>query len=145
MPAMRRLAPCLLLLCVACTLPSVVDRLEAESPDPALGRPAWVRAPATAGAWLCGALGSAVSIVLLPITWPLAKVADEPLNDDAPQLVWAPVAVGAGAGHFLFGAPFDALDFMFRRAWTDEPAPPVVIPIGDDPPVPPDRADEELR
>lgn len=146
---MRRVALCLC-LCLspaACTLPRVVATLDEDSPSPDLGRPGWVREPATFGAWVGGIAGSVASIITLPITWPISQLADEPLGWGREEFLWAPVSLGASAGHYLVGAPLDSLDFVLRRAWVPAPQdgeltlqPP---PVG--PPEPPPAAADDDR
>ncbi len=119
-----RVAPSLVGLLLAglasCSFPAVTANLREESPPPELGRPAWVTAPANVGSIVGGAVGGIASIVLLPITWPISLLADEPLGHDRDEFLFLPVSIGAGAGHFLFGAPLDTLDWSFRRAWVED-------------------------
>jgi len=119
----RRLVPAALILLGSCTLPRVVEALDAESPPPELGRPSWVRSPARAGSWIGGAIGGLASIVALPVTWPLSQLAEEPLGSDRQEFVWGLTSVGASVGHTIVGAPLDGLDWIFRRAWIDDPSP----------------------
>ena len=67
----RRATEQLALLLPACAIPNTVESLQADAPPPEFGRPAWVRTCAGAGAWVGGVTGGVVSVVLLPITWPL--------------------------------------------------------------------------
>ena len=123
-------------LCSACTVPSTVETLRDEAPPPELGRPAWVRAPAGFGAWIGAAAGAVVSVATLPITYPISLLADEPLGYSRQEFLFAPVTSFASGGHFLLGAPFDMLDYTFRRAWVDTPTPydyeftPMKPPVG---------------
>lgn len=123
-------------LCSACTLPSALDTVRDEAPPPELGRPVWVRAPAGVGAWIGGAVGAVVSIGVLPLSYPISLVAAEPLGYSKQEFLFGPVTMGASSGHFLFGAPFDLVDFTFRRAWVETPTPydydfvPMQPPVG---------------
>ena len=120
---MRRaptLAGLLLAGLASCSFPAVTANLREESPPPELGRPEWVTAPANVGSIVGGAVGGIASIVLLPITWPISLLAEEPLGQDRDEFLFLPVSLGAGAGHFLLGAPFDTLDWSFRRAWIED-------------------------
>jgi hypothetical protein len=80
--------------------------------------------------------GAIASIVLLPITWPITWLADEPLGQAEGEFLFLPVSVGAASGHFLVGAPLDGLDFVFRRAWITRERPtgydytPAPAPVG---------------
>jgi hypothetical protein len=112
-----------ILLASACSLPQVTDDLAQHAPPPDLGRPGYVRVAAQTGAIAGGGIGAVASIVLLPVTWPLSLLAAEPLGVSQQELMFAPVSFGAATGHFLLGAPVDGLDFVVRRAWTDEPEP----------------------
>ena len=84
----------------------------------------WVRAPAAAGAWLGGIVGGAVSIVLLPVNWPLTKLAGEGLCErGSNEFLFWPASVGASIGHCAVGLPFDVVDHVGRRAWGDSSPP----------------------
>ena len=104
-------------LCSACAVPDAVDALGTHAPPAELGRPGWVRGAAGLGGWIGAIGGAVVSIVVLPVTYPVSLLADEPLGYSDTEFLFAPVSMGASAGHFLLGAPPDAVDFMFRRAW----------------------------
>ncbi|MBK8975708.1 MAG: hypothetical protein IPM29_07265 [Planctomycetes bacterium] len=114
-----------------CSLPGTVAELTDQCPSPGGTRPGWVRAPARVGAWIGGALGAVVSIAALPITWPIAALSDDSLGASREEFLFAPVALGAGAGHFVVGAPLDMADYVFHRAWVDEPrdTPPAGRPV----------------
>lgn len=105
----------------ACSFPTVVERIGAESPRAELGRPGWVRAPASAGAWVGGAVGAVAAIPFAIVGWPLGWLAEDGLGKTREEFTYAPVSVGAATGQFLFGAPFDGIDWVFRRAWTEAP------------------------
>ena len=107
----------------ACAVGDTVNRLD-RCPPPEVGRPGWVRASAGTGAWIGGIGGGIVSVVLLPITWPLSLVASDGLGDASRTelMVW-PVSGGAAIGHCLLGLPTDTVDFVFRRAWVGEEMP----------------------
>ncbi|HLQ39199.1 MAG TPA: hypothetical protein VK348_15420 [Planctomycetota bacterium] len=114
----------LLTLAGGCTLPRSIDALQAESPPPEFGRPAWVRTCAGVGAWVGGILGGVVSVVLLPVTYPISLAAGDSFGDwSRSEFLFFPAVGGAASGHFLFGAPPDAVDFLCRRAWVGEPLP----------------------
>lgn len=109
----------------ACAIPETVESLEDRSPPPEFGRPAWVRVPAGVGAWVGGIVGGAVSVVLLPVTWPLSKLAGDGLGEHgSSEFLLFPAMVGASMGHALLGTPPDLVDYVFHRAWT-EPSPPL--------------------
>jgi hypothetical protein len=113
------------LLLGACAIPETIEALDDRSPPPEFGRPAWVRVPAGVGAWVGGILGGAVSIVVLPITYPLSLAADDGLGEHGTaEFVLFPAMVCASVGHALLGTPPDVLDYCFRRAWI-EPSPPL--------------------
>lgn len=138
----------ILLLAPACTVSNAVDKLRDENPPQELGRPGWVRTSAGTGAWVGGAVGMLASVVLLPITYPLSLLADEPLGMAKQEFVWFPTYFGASTGHFLLGAPTDFLDFTFRRVWVGTPPPaeadygfiPMKPPVG--PAAEPPKGDE---
>ena len=124
---MKRPARCwatLSILCLgACSVPGTVERLGDTNPTPQLGRPAWVRAAATTGAAAGGAAGSVVSVALLPVTWPISLLCNDRMTESArSELLWFPATELAAVGHAALGAPADALDYTFRRAWTSDPA-----------------------
>ncbi|MAD33026.1 MAG: hypothetical protein CMJ88_04640 [Planctomycetes bacterium] len=121
---MKRPARCwatLSILCLgACSVPETVERLGDANPTPALGRPAWVRAAATTGATVGGAAGTVVSVALLPVTWPISLLCSDRITDSArSELLWFPATELAAIGHAALGAPADAADYTFRRAWTN--------------------------
>lgn len=106
----------------ACSAPGVVADL-GEAPPPELGRPGWVRTSARVGAWLGAVPGAAVSVVLLPVTYPISLLAEEPLGYSRTEFLFAPVTLGASIGHFALGAPADALHYLGYRAWVTHPRP----------------------
>lgn len=109
----------------SCVIPRTVDRLQERNPPPEFGRPGWVRASAGAGAWVGGVVGGVVSIALLPVTYPLSLLAEDGLGEaGSEELMFFPAIGGAATGQFLFGAPPDLVDFLFRRAWESNPPPP---------------------
>jgi hypothetical protein len=113
----------------ACAIPDTIDALGDRSPAPEFGRPAWVRVPAGIGAWLGGIAGGAVSVVLLPIHWPLSRLARDGLGEQgAAEFLFWPATAGASIGHAALGLPFDAVDYLGRRAWGDS-SPPVTQPV----------------
>jgi hypothetical protein len=105
----------------ACSFPTVVERIADESPRAELGRPGWVRAPASAGAWVGGAVGAVAAIPFAIVGWPLGLLAEDGLGKTREEFTYAPVSVGAATGQFLFGAPLDGIDWVIRRAWTENP------------------------
>ncbi|MBL8749628.1 MAG: hypothetical protein JNK78_10750 [Planctomycetes bacterium] len=110
------------LLCLsACAVADTIETLDDASPPPEFGRPAWVRVCAGAGAWIGGIGGGIVSIVLLPITWPISELAGDGLGEhSASEFMFFPALGGASLGHCLLGTPPDVLDWLFRRAWSDD-------------------------
>ncbi|MFO1053519.1 MAG: hypothetical protein U1F36_15000 [Planctomycetota bacterium] len=123
---MKRLCTALILaLQGSCSLPTLVDAIDAQNPRSDLDRPAWVRAPATAGTWICGAAGAVASLPFLIVSWPIEQLSGDHKGRLDDEWLFAPTSMAAGAGHFLFGAPFDFLDYGFRRAWIDDPAAPL--------------------
>ena len=122
-PMRRAVCISAILLASACTVSDAVHVLEEENPPEALGRPGWVRTSAGTGAWVGGAVGLLASVVLLPFTYPMSLLADEPLGMSKQEFLWFPTYSGASIGHFLLGAPTDFLDFTFYRAWAGTPPP----------------------
>ena len=112
-----------LLLSSACALPTAIESLDATSPPPEFGRPGWVRGAAKVGAWVGGIPGVVASVVLLPVTWPLSKLADDGLGElAADEFVLFPALACASVGHSLFALPCDTVDYLGRRVWS-EPTP----------------------
>lgn len=93
-------------------------------PPPEFGRPAWVRFCAGTGGLIGGIAGAVVSIALLPVSYPLTLAAKDGLGDSSRNelLLW-PVSALSATGHCLLGAPLDGVDYVFRRAWTEDPSP----------------------
>ena len=123
---MRRCSVSILLgfLLGACAIPETIEALDDRSPPPEFGRPGWVRVSAGIGAWVGGILGGVVSIVALPITYPLSLIADDGLGEHASdEFMLFPAMVGASIGHAVLGTPPDLVDYMFRRVWTDSSPP----------------------
>jgi hypothetical protein len=126
-----------------CTLPETVRALDEENPPPELGRPGFVRAAARVGAVLGGVVGSVAAIALLPLTWPISRLAEAPLGYSRDEFMWFPVTSGAAAGHWVLGAPLDVLHYVFYRAWTaDSGGPPGYDFVPAQPPVRPQAAAE---
>lgn len=94
-----------------------------ESPPAELGRPDYVRYAARTGSWIGGVAGAVVSIGTWPVTYPVSQLADEPLGYGKNEFIFFPTMLLASTGHFILGAPLDLVDWLFRRAWIDEPAP----------------------
>jgi hypothetical protein len=112
-----------LLLLGSCAIPDAIGRLE-DCPPTEFGRPAWVRACAGVGGWVGGVLGAVASVVVLPVTWPVSLACGDSMRGQArTEFLFWPVTAGASAGHFMFGATPEALDFAFRRAWVGDAAP----------------------
>lgn len=113
------------LLLGACALPNTIESLDHRAPPPEFGRPGWVRTCAGVGAWVGGIIGGAVSVVLLPVTWPISELAGDGLGEQAGSefMLW-PALTGASFGHAFLGLPADVLDYGFRRVWV-EPSPPL--------------------
>ena len=107
-----------------------LDAFDQESPAPELGRPWWVRTPARVGAYVGGLAGLIVSIVTLPVTFPISLVADESFGQSRTEFILFPAYTGAGAGHFLLGAPFDFVHWIAWRAWVDGPQPASFAEVG---------------
>jgi hypothetical protein len=101
-----------------------VDNLQDHDPPPEFGRPGWVRVIAGAGGWIGGIAGGVVSVVLLPISYPISLLANEGMSENTSEFLWWPAVGGAALGHSLIGTPPDLLDYLFRRAWKSE-SPPV--------------------
>lgn len=121
---MKRASFVLGVLLGACAIPETIESLDDRSPPPEFGRPRWVRVPAQAGAWIGGIVGGAVSIVLLPVTWPLSRIADDGLGEHASsEFMLFPAMVGASLGHALLGTPPDLVDYFGRRVWGDSSPP----------------------
>ena len=121
MPLMKSLLAVSFLAGVtACGLPSIVERIDCESPRAELGRPGWVRLPATAGSWVGGVVGAVASIPVLVVSAPISWLSSDSTGRLGDEFVFAPVGAGAATGHYLLGAPFDSLDWLFRRAWIGE-------------------------
>ncbi len=105
----------------ACHVGDSVRQLDRNSPAPELGRPWLVRAVAGTGGWVGASVGALASVVVLPLTYPISLLADEPLGESKTEFILTPIPVGAASGHFLLGAPLDFVHFLFWRAWVDEP------------------------
>ncbi len=114
-----RAFPCLLgLLLCSCAASGTIDRLGNSCPPSDFGRPGWVRTFAGVGAWTGGILGTVVSIVALPITYPISLLAeDEFAAGGRTEFLMFPASGGAAFGHALLGCPPDVVDYVFRRAW----------------------------
>lgn len=125
-------------LATSCSLPEAVARLEDHAPAPDLGRPAWVQGAARTGAYLGGVIGGAGALVAYPVFKGLSLAAGDALGADADELVWAPVSIGAGAGHVVFGVPCDALSYVFSPSSRVAEGPAIVEatrPVGPGPEV----------
>lgn len=108
----------------ACAATNVVDRYDDLCPPPEFGRPGWVRVFAGVGAWVGAIGGGVVSIVLLPVTYPISLVASDGLGEHSSnEFLFFPALGGAAIGHCLLGTPPDVLDWAFRRVWVgvDDP------------------------
>jgi hypothetical protein len=107
------------LLCCSCAVTNAIDTLAERSPPPEFGRPAWVRTFAGVGAWAGAVVGGVVTVVLLPVTWPLSEIAGEGLGKSKDNVMLFPALTCAAAGHALFGLPVDFVDYSCRRMWVD--------------------------
>lgn len=115
---MRRSVALLALLASACAIPNTIESLDSAQPPPEFGRPAWVRVCAGTGAWVGGITGGLVSIVLLPITWPISELAGDALGEQGKsEFLFFPAMGLAAVGHGFLGMPADVLDWTFRRVW----------------------------
>lgn len=113
------------LLLGACAIPNTIEALDDRTPPPEFGRPTWVRTCAGVGAWIGGIAGGVVSVVLLPVTWPISQLAGDGLGEQASsEFMLFPAMTCASFGHAFLGLPADVLDYGFRRAWM-EPSPPL--------------------
>ncbi len=102
------------LLLGACAIPNTIAGLDTTSPPPAFGRPGWVRFCGSVGAWVGGLAGGVVSIVTLPVTYPISLLAGDGLADNGKsEFLLFPAMAGAAIGH----GPSDSVDYVFRRAW----------------------------
>ncbi len=98
-------------------------------------------------------VGTLVSIVLLPVNYPLSLAADEPLGLSTQEFRYYPTYLGAATGHFLLGVPLDFLDFTFHRAWVGTPSPaekdyaftPMEPPMGPEAEPPTSSEGEEIK
>ncbi len=114
------------LLFASCAIPTTIECLGDRCPPPELGRPGWVRGCAGVGAWIGGIFGGALSIVLLPINYPLSLLAEDGLGENGKNefLLW-PAMGCASIGHAFLGGPPDIVDYVFHRAWVNNPEDPV--------------------
>ena len=152
-PMRRAVCGFLLLLASACAVPTAVDLLQDENPPAELGRPDWVRTTAGAGAWIGGVVGTLISVILLPVNYPLSLASEEPLGMAKQEFLWYPTYMGAATGHFLLGVPVDFLDFTFHRAWVGTPSPaemdygftPMEPPMGPEAEPPTSDEGEEIK
>ena len=93
-----------------------------ELPDPQTGRSQLVTTPATLGGIVGFVVGVPASVAALPITYSVHRVeqARAPLRADLLSTLLFPSFVFWRAGTLLLGAPFDALEFLSWRLWTDD-------------------------
>ncbi|MCR9246084.1 MAG: hypothetical protein NXI31_13715 [bacterium] len=107
-----------LFLCSGCAVSHGIDSLASACPPPEFGRPVYVRAIAGTGAWVGGIAGGIVSIVALPVTYPISLLAEDSLGETGQsEFLFFPALGAASVGHTLFGGAADILDYTFRRAW----------------------------
>lgn len=124
MTTKRALVLPLTMLLGGCAIQGAVETLRDHSPPPEFGRPYAVRLCAGVGGWIGAAVGGVVSIVALPITWPLSKLAGDGLGEHtSDEFLLFPATTLAAAGHCLLGTPADILDWTFHRAWVKAPDP----------------------
>lgn len=112
------------LLLGACAIPNTIAGLGDTSPPPEFGRPGWVRFCGSVGAWVGGLGGGVLSIVALPVTYPLSLLAGDNLADNGKnEFLLFPATTLAAIGHAMLGGGTDVLDYTFRRAWvgSDDP------------------------
>jgi hypothetical protein len=130
-----------LFACGGCAIPTAIGSFDEACPPPELGRPQWVRVGAEAGTWIGGAIGGVLSIVGLPVTWPLSLLAGDKLGDSGKtEFLFFPALSGAAVGHGFLGGACDVVDFVFYRGWCGEegvvgeyelvPQPEPVLPPG---------------
>ncbi len=118
---MRRTIVLGALLLGSCAVSQAVNSLGEASPPPAFGRPLWVRAFATTGAWLGGTIGTVVSIATLPVTYPISLLGDDELGDTGEmEFLLFPAISGASIGHAFLGGAADVVDYTLYRAWVDD-------------------------
>lgn len=93
-----------------------------ELRDERTGRTLFVRTPATVGGIVGFAVGLPVSVVALPITYPVYAYQKDvtPMRADPVSTLLFPSFVLWRAGT-LVGAPFDALEWAFWRVWQGTP------------------------
>jgi outer membrane biosynthesis protein TonB len=96
---------------------STVALLDEYDPAPDLGRPGWIRTTAGFSAWVGGAVGFVVSLAVLPVTYPVSLLMDEPLGYARNEFRFLPVGMCASGMHYALAAPLDAMDFILRRGW----------------------------
>jgi hypothetical protein len=115
-----RLAACLCAtLLASCAIPNTIGKLGEHDQPPELGRSRWVRVCAGTGAWVGGVIGGVVSVVLLPIDYPLSLLASDGLGERTrSDFLWWPALGGAAFGHAALGGPADVLDYLGYRVWT---------------------------
>lgn len=96
-----------------------------ELRDERTGRTIVVRAPATIGGIAGFAVGAPVSVVALPVTWPVYRYqkATAPLRADPTSTFLFPSFLLWRAGTMILGAPFDAAEWLVYRAWIAAPTP----------------------
>lgn len=117
------------LVALACALAlsgcgTLSDFATLETPPGDYGRPAVVRGVARAGTYVGSTVGIVASVVFwLPIQG-LTALVDEPLGYTAKEWNYLPLAACGSAGHYLFGAPAEAVDWLVRGAWVDRLEPP---------------------
>jgi hypothetical protein len=85
--------------------------------DPRTGRGLFTRTPANFGAVTGFVVGVPISIVALPVTWPVYQMQSEPRDALSTFLFPSFVLLHVGT---LVGAPFDLLEWTFWRSWQPE-------------------------
>lgn len=117
---LRRSGALLLLSAVLGGCAGVVQYTD-ELPDPQTGRSQFVTTPATLGGIVGFVVGVPASVAALPITYSVHRVeqARAPLRADLLSTLLFPSFVLWRAGTLILGAPFDALEFLTWRVWTD--------------------------
>ncbi len=114
-----------LLLAILCGGCAGVVQYTDELPDPQTGRSQFVTTPATLGGIVGFVVGVPASVAALPITFSVHRVeqARAPLRADLLSTLLFPSFAFWRAGTLILGAPFDALEFLTWRVWTDDMEP----------------------
>lgn len=119
---MRSAAVLLLAICAATPGCAGLVQYTDELRDDSTGRTLFVRSPATIGGILGFATGVPVSVVALPVTYPVYAYQKEvtPIRADPVSTLLFPSFVLWRAGT-LIAAPFDLLEWAVWRVWQGTP------------------------